>query len=287
MPAMEIARRDDDPAVAVAESKRRLRELAATGDVEALQGIAVDAGAANVLLRKRGYDAEANAVMRLKIEAEAEIGILWKDGAPVDFANRAQQDRMCGFAIGVERGVLSEILDEPEDITMAWVRSTLQARGYYAVPVASTAAALEAWAAAKGAKWRRGRGGRPGGCITISATARDFGVHPNTLGKALGHRENQRVKWEVAKQIADAIGVDALAFPPAPSSMRIQRRRNRWLKRQLKPSGGRWDECYSRLRKTLDEFQRLAPNQDVRWDEAYSHFYALNAAIESAVRNDG
>lgn len=51
-----------------------------------------------------------------------------------------------------------------------------------------------------------------------------------------------------------------------------------------KPTGGRWDECYSRFRRCLDEFQRVAPNTETRWDDAYAHFYALEQAIGKAMR---
>jgi hypothetical protein len=289
MPATEIVPADSDYSGSVAEMRRRLPVLAAEGDVEGLLDIACDAGPASILLRKRGYDEQANEMMRLKLEAEAELGALEEMGNSLPAVSGDERHRRKSLAVAKDRGVLGSIMDSADgDLTVGFVFESIRRHGYYCVPVSTTKSALEAWARSRGVKWALGNNGRPirPGTITPSSLAAEFGIHHQTLRAALGRTGSERVQWRNAKHIAKAIGVDPTSWPPAPSARSRKKTwsRRRWLVREQKPTGGHWDLCYGHFRKCLKQFEALAPNMDPRWDETYEHLYALNAVIEKQMR---
>lgn len=287
MPTTDIARPGRlESAEQIDSLRRALPALAADGNTDALLSIARDAGPASILLRKRELDDEANRLVRLKCEAEAELGLL-ETTVDIPMTRPGEGERRKQLAVAKERGVLSVIMDMAVgDLTTDFVLISLRRQGYSRVPVAATKAALEQWARKKGKRWSpSGRGQPTKGTLSIDAGAAELGLPSSSLRAALGRPKAEgTIRWGNAKLIAEGIGIDPASWPPAPGAYRKKRLRKRWLRRRLAPTGGRWDECYSRFRKCLDEFQRLAPNTDTRWDDAYAHFYALNAEIERAVR---
>lgn len=258
------------------EADERLVDLAAQGDVAGLREIGDQAAAYQEYEQRQGFKRRADYYGSLKVLAEAQLGGLPNLGIPG--LSPRLLDTWQLLATGRDRGVLASTMKEiaeGQDITTSAVANELQRRGVRYVPNKPLRKAFDL------AHKRDG--------LTLdelgSRTGRSGQQVSQQLGRcnsSAGHRRTV-IGYRNALPLARELGVELSELPLAPLKKRRRRRRRRLPLRRL--TGGRWDETYSRLRKTLDEFGAVA-GEGEEWDEAYAHFYALEEIVGKAMKGE-
>lgn len=234
----------------------------------------------------RGYVASANALARLKVKCEAAIGFLdveeiprLRNAAPLIINEVTIQPhlrhRWRVLAIGLDRGALDEIFDDleaiGEEVTTYKVQRHLHRKGVLRVPNSALKDGIARGVAKHG---------------TRKQLAAEIGIPAKSLEYTFaGH--NTTSSWWIAKRIAVALGENADGLPRVNQKASHKTRKKRlFLKRQRKLTGGRWDECYSRYRLFLDEFQRVADAANPRWDRAYDTAYSMEDIIGRQMKKE-
>lgn len=241
--------------------------------------------------KQRGYADAANRLGRLKVKCEAAIGMIdilenpsrdltssndarvydanfVIDGVPIKAPLRQVWRSL---AISYDRQTLDaafgELEAENEDITTHRVYAQARRRGDFRVPNSAFAEKVKVETQRRVGKHGTG----------TNAVAQAVGVSNMTIRKI--RQGEHTTSWWLAKRLAAHLDIDLTTLPGALQRRPKTTSSHRWVKRQRKLTGGRWDECYSRFRLFLDEFQRVAPTNNPRYSEAYEHARALEEAI--------
>jgi hypothetical protein len=266
--------------------ERLLPEALERGDTDWLLNIARKAEVAALWAKREDYQDEGNRMMRLKVRAEACMGSidrqripklvagcppLMLDGEP---APRGTRDKWRRLAVALERGVLDQAMDAVErrggDISTWPVDVEVRAQGAGYVPAGAVRDLIDARLAVTKQSRR--------------ALAVEIGVDPHRIHAVYyPSRANAepRVEWDTARAVAGALGEDPRVLPIIPlARARVTGRRvPRWLTRERKPTGSKWDSPYAHFRKALADIKHLAPNTVSKYDELYAHLYAIEEFV--------
>jgi hypothetical protein len=240
------------------------------GAMGVLLDLGARAGAQAIYEESQEHEKAANICMRAKLKCEAALGVI--DMEASKFLESASSLVVGGSEIGhsvrrrwrtfgvlLDRGLLDSMLDELElegELTTVGLRHRFFGCGAGYVPASALPLGSD-----------QPRGAR-------AALLRKAGLSPKAYQGLV------TLRWTNAKAIAQAAGIDPLTLPLAPARTTRRGKRRLWLRRALKPTGGRWDEAASRLQLFLDEFQRVAtPTVGTRYDAAFDHLYAVRDLI--------
>ncbi len=264
--------------------RESIAELVKIGDTETLSEVARQASAGQLYERSREMKTRADAYGRLKVLAEAAIGKLDIQDHPRSgdgelmvedkTINKTTRQRWRRLALAYDLGMLDTILDaiadDPEQLisTKAAADACL-ARG---IGWLNTAPLVARWEILRKDGW------------VLRDLAVKAGLSYAQVREAL---KAKKTPHATGIAMATAMGLD-------PNSLCPPRRapRGRYKKRRRKPpqwkalTGGQWDKSYAALRKALQEFAAVA-GEDIKYDEAYAHFYALEDTIGKALKRGG
>lgn len=268
----DLVLRDDSAPVGAefAEAAKAIARLGSEHDVDSLREVTAETTARAKYFERKHHMEAAIACARLRILAELELGEFLLDGEALPELIDAERMRIQAVAVARRRGMLESVLAGAEPsalLTTNGLYRALSSKGALSVPGGCLKAAFAAAGTTKG------------------TVARLTGVTPKTVQRLCEHTDSKTVFWVNARLVAEFLGVNPSSLPAA-RTRHPGRHRRYWLRRQARLTGGRWDETYSRFRRCLDEFARVA-GEGREWDEAYAHFYELEKMIAKGMRRDG
>jgi hypothetical protein len=283
--SLELAERiAQDLTEALQKAEASIASLVEERDAEQLSDVRSAADAQRLFEERSGANERAVVFAKIKLLAEAGLGALtfidyptlradfkYPDGVRIGKEtirpNTARRWRLLAHA--QERGLLLPVIDDlsaaEQPLGTAAVADECGRRGVAGVPAKILVKKLREKAALNQ--------------VTLAHLAQQVGIPQKMI-----YEKKRIVRWENAKALAEALGVDPLELPLARQQRQVTRKRL-WLKRERKKTGGRWDETYSRFRRCLDEFASVA-GEGHQWDEAYQHFYALEEIIGRAMKRE-
>lgn len=261
-----------------------IAELVQDGDAARLVDARSQADAYRLYEQRTGAIDRAHMFAQIKLLAEAGLGALsfedyptlavdgYPDGVKIgpEVVPVVTAKRWRILAHAQERGVLLKIIRELADSDIGLgthaVSDACSRRGVSGVPGAAVVKLVKRETMERG--------------LSIREVAVEAGLNEAAL-----YNPAEVMRWENAKLIAEKLGANPLGLPFAARKRKPIPRARRWLRRERVKTGGRWDETYSRFRRCLDEFQRVA-GEGTEWDSAYEHFYALEEIVGRAMKRD-
>lgn len=261
-----------------------IAELVQEGDSDRLADTRAQADAHRLYEERAGAIDRAQVFAQIKLLAEAGLGALSFDDYPTLAVGSYPDGVKIGphllpvvtvkrwriLAHAQERGVLLKIVSQLVDADVGLgthaVAEACSRHGVSGVPGATMTKLV------KRETLKRG--------LNIRDVTAQVGLHESAL-----YNPALVMRWDNAKLIAEKLGVNPLGLPFAARKRKVTRSKRRWLRRERVKTGGRWDETYSRFRRCLDEFQRVA-GEGVEWDPAYEHFYALEEIIGRSMKRE-
>lgn len=253
--------------------------------------------------RRQGAQERADYFSRIKVMAEAALGVLDLDRVPYGARKRGKEVPPRTFKAeagndlwkewrtlgqGQLEGVLDKTLNVVADLNDpagSW-RTAKGAREITTVSVAQELRRIGVGyvkpgpiVAALKTEHERSRGFGPhnGTGLRMSEVASRADVSYAMVMGLMGPNAPRRIARVHGEALAEVLGVTGLKRAPAKNRQRRYRR----LRPARQPKGGRWDQAYSLHRKTMEEV--FAVTGESQNDEVWGHLHAVEDFLKRRI----